>query len=522
MAEPGRRKGMPAGRCTFGIRQRQAAYPLALVIGSICLLGGARAQDGGARSQSLSSSVDTALTYTDLLRYGGGPNDGSDVALSVRPGVQFASRAGRVRGSLSYSLDLIQHTRKSDPSEARNSLNAAFVAELVEGRLFVDTQATISQGSISAFGAQASPSSVTENANRTEVGTLSIAPNLKGPIGSLATYEIRLNAAGTNTRRSLAGDSVTTGGSVSVNSASSSSLVGWGLQASQQKVDYRVSETTATDLVQASVSLRPDPEISLALRLGREGSDVTTTERTVSTTSGGTLRWTPTERTIGEISADERYFGRSHRLTLSHRLARSSFSLTSTRDTTNSAALNGVGQPVTLYQAFYAQLASQIPDPVQREQAVLDLIRGLGQDPDAIVGGGFVNTGVSLQQRQDLTWTYTGLRTTMSLQGFSSRSTVLGNSAQQPAPEPVRQAGYTALMAYRLTPTASVSLTGSRLVTYGTLTQPGTDLKSLSLSWNDQLGRRTSANAALRYSTFISANDPYRELAATVSFSLRF
>ena len=504
---------------------RRTGVQIAGAAGLLCLAisaqAQAQAQVASGRSTSASASVDTALIYSDVQRPQS-PTTGRDLAVSVRPAVQFASRAGRIRGSLSYSLELIRHTRDTDPSEARNTLNAAFVTELIEGRAFVDTQATISQGSISAFGTQSTAASVTDNTNRTEVGTVSIAPYVKGAMGSVATYEVRLYANGTNTRRSTAGDSVTTGGSLALNSASSNAMIGWGLQASQQTVDFRAGQTAHTDRMVATLSFRPDPEISLALRAGREGNDVTSDGRTASTTSGGTLRWTPTERTVAELSADKRYFGRSHRLTLSHRLARSSFIFTSTRDTTNSSDPTGVGRPVTLYQVLFNQFASLAPDPVQREQFVLDFIRITGQDPNTVVAGGFLNAAVSLQQRQDLSWNYTGLRTTLTVQAFTSSSTVLTLANQQAAQEPVRQSGYNVSTSYRLTPTASLSLTGSRLAAFATRTQPGTTLKSVSLSWTDQLGRRTSTSAGLRYSTFNSALDPYRELAATVSFSLRF
>ena len=60
------------------------------------------------------------------------------------------------------------------------------------------------------------------------------------------------------------------------------------------------------------------------------------------------------------------------------------------------------------------------------------------------------------------------------------------------------------------------------MLTQGTDTRAGTELKSATLTWSDQLGRRTTASLSLRYSVFNSTTDPYREGAITASLSQRF
>jgi hypothetical protein len=90
------------------------------------------------------------------------------------------------------------------------------------------------------------------------------------------------------------------------------------------------------------------------------------------------------------------------------------------------------------------------------------------------------------------------------------------------AREPLRQSGYSANAAYSLTPTSSLLAAGSRLMTKATPTQPGTDLKSASLTWTEQLGRRTNVSLSGRYTVFNSALDPYREAALTASLLSRF
>jgi uncharacterized protein (PEP-CTERM system associated) len=141
-----------------------------------------------------------------------------------------------------------------------------------------------------------------------------------------------------------------------------------------------------------------------------------------------------------------------------------------------------------------------------------------------VVGGGFLTSVQSLQQRQDLSVTLQGLRSTLSLQAFASglRTLATGGAADPLAGETVHQLGYTATLTHRLTPQSSINLLGSRLMTLDTPTRPGSDLKSASISLTHQLGVRTSTQLGARYSVFHSLTDPYHEASVTGSLSLRF
>lgn len=471
----------------------------------------------------VAASLDTVLTYTDS-RGISGQDAGGDFITELRPNLLVTSRSGRVRGSLNYALGLIHHSRRqsSDTANVQNTLGASFTAEAIENRLYIDGQASVARTAISAYGQQFVEGSVQTNANRSEVGTVSVSPYLRGQLASIATYEVRLNAAATNTRDSIVGDSDSSGGSVSLSSAKGGSVFGWSLLASHNRSHFRVGGSTAGDRAILSATARPDPEVVITLRGGQEANDVIGNDRTRYNNYGGGVRWTPSERTTASADADERYFGRSFRVAFQHRFARSSFSFTSSRDASGSADPNGVGRPLTLYQLYFNQFASLQPDPALRDQLVLDFLRSLGQDPNATVGGGFVNSGVTLQRREDLSYTYTGLRAGFTLQAFAVDSRLLDNPSQQPDDGAVRQRGFTATVNYRLTPTATAGLTASQLKTLSTASQNGNELNALSLTWADQLGKRTSANLSARYSVFHSATAPYRESSLIGSFSLRF
>ena len=498
--------------------------------------GPATAQEGGGgRSTTLSASLDSQLSYVVNSRTGGlgngsnsGSNSGSNGGLSggefvaeLRPGLQLTSRTGRIVGSLNYALSLSKHSRTNDGENVQHQLNGTFSAEAIERWLYVDGSATVSQQTVSAFGQQSAIDSTQDNPNRIEVATVSLSPYVRGVFGSAVNYEARYTVNATNGRHSIAADSSGTAGSLSLSSAISGTALGWGLIGSTQTTGFKAGRETRNDRYSASLIYTPDADLSFTLRGGQESTDIASATKITYSNWGAGATWRPTPRTRAQFDIDDRYFGHSYRVLLEHRLASSSVQFSSSRDS-SSGADGGAGQRLTLYQIYFAQFASIQPNPALRDLLVTDFLRAQNLDPNALVSGGFLNTAVTVQQRHQLTLSYAGLRTAASAQAFASNSRVVDVAAINANNQNTRQWGYLANASYRLTPTASMALTGSRLVTQGTATLGGSNLHSVSLSLSDQLARRTSASLSVRYSVFSSATEPYREAGITASLSQRF
>ena len=488
--------------------------------------GPATAQEGGGgRSTTLSASLDSQLSYVVNSRtggLGGSSNSGSNGGLSggefvaeLRPGLQLTSRAGRIVGSLNYALGLSHHSRTNNGENVQHQLNGNFSAEAIERWLYVDGSATVSQQTVSAFGQQSAIGSTQDNPNRIEVATVSLSPYVRGVFGSAVNYEARYTVNATNGRHSIAADSSGTAGSLSLSSAISGTALGWGLIGSTQTTGFKAGRETRNDRYSASLIYTPDADLSFTLRGGQESTDIASATKITYSNWGAGATWRPTPRTRAQFDIDDRYFGRSYRVLLEHRLASSSVQFSSSRDSSTS-------QRLTLYQIYFAQFASIQPNPALRDLLVTDFLRAQNLNPNAMISGGFLNTAVTVQQRHQLTLSYAGLRMAASAQAFASNSRVVDAAAINANNQNTRQWGYLANASYRLTPTASMALTGSRLVTQGTATLGGSNLHSVSLSLSDQLARRTSASLSVRYSVFTSATDPYREAGITASLSQRF
>ena len=123
-------------------------------------------------------------------------------------------------------------------------------------------------------------------------------------------------------------------------------MFGWALEASQQRVEYSGSSNNTIDngRVNATLSLTPDPSLRLSASGGRESIDQSAgAEHRAGTTSGLGLSWNPSPRTNLGVEVGERYFGRSARVSFSHRMQRSIVSYNFTRDATQSADAFSMG-----------------------------------------------------------------------------------------------------------------------------------------------------------------------------------
>ncbi|MCA3240859.1 MAG: TIGR03016 family PEP-CTERM system-associated outer membrane protein [Rubrivivax sp.] len=471
-----------------------------------------------ARGTGVSAGLSTDLSYNINSRLGG--RDGAEWIGRVTPSVSLQSRTGRVVGSLDYDLTLIERSRQEPSSDITNRLAAKFSAEAVPRHLYIDGSASIAQQSNSAFGLQSVSNSVSENPNRAEVGTASLSPVLRGVLAGAVSVEARLDAAVVNTRRTSVGDNTQTGGSLSMSSALPGTLITWGLSARSTETDFRIGRTTRADSATASLGWQADADLSFSARGGTESQDVQEFESRRTSTWGVGATWRPSPRTRLQADLDDRFFGRGYSVVAEYRLPRTSFTWTSNRDTSD-----GTGsrfESITEFQQLMALFAVDFPDPVAREAAVRERLTSLGIDPLQVVQPGFVTAAVSVTERHQLRWAWSGLRLNFSAQANRSTNNVIDAAASASARERVRQQGYSANVGYRLSPTSSLAATGSRQMTRGTSTQPSNDLKSASLTWTEQLGRRTNASLSTRYSVFNSATDPYREAAITASLVMRF
>lgn len=478
---------------------------------------------GGPRALVVvpSASVTETLTNNALLN---NADKRSDAITQLTAGISVLSRGGRATASLDYQLSGSIHAKSTEANNTANTLRAALNAELVNNFLFLDANANIGQQTISAFGVQTTDLA-TDNSNRTEVRSYTISPSARGRLGSLATYTARLTHSQDSSSSTAVGDTSSDSGQVSINSAGSSAL-GWGLSGSRQRTDYAVGRATVTDSLRAALNYAVNPELRLTLDGGREKSNVISTADENTRVWGVGLDWAPSERTRLTARRERRFFGDAHNINFDHRMGRSLWRFSSSKDISTGASGGTTTGNTSAYDLIYANLAGLYPDPVQRRQATLQQLALFGLTPNTLVSTGFLKSAATLVNKQDLSVVLQGVRSTITLslsRSDSRRLDTVSNARDDlSASEHIRQSGFTASAGYRLTPISGLSMTLSKLRTRGDLASQATDLQSLNLTWTGQVGLRTNLSFGARYVEFDSPSVPYDESAVFATLSMQF
>lgn len=472
-----------------------------------------------AQGSDFTPTLTVATSYSDTKGQITLEQD-SQFITQISPGFRWVRNGGRFQAAVDYRLDAKFYSKQDEANARQNALTASFKTEAIENWLFVDALGSIAQEAISPFGSPISQSpSVNDNA--TEVRRFSLSPYVRGRVFGGAVYEARWRVVRTRGSRDVSANSDTDTKQVSLGSSNDAKL-GWGLMVSRQEVDFGSGANSTSDRVNLQGSLAVLPELRLGLTGGSESTDVVGGTRRSYDNWGWTAQWTPTPRTELSVSSERRYFGDAHNVRFTHRMRRSTWIYTDTRGASSGGDVAGAGQPVSLYNLYFNLFAAQEPDPALRDQLVRAFLLAIGQDPAALVSGGFLTSAVTLQRRQDLAWAIQGVRSSVSLQAFRGETRALQEAGSQLNTAPIKQFGYTASVSYRLTPSSSISLVGSRQRTASSSTQPESDLQSAAISLSSVLGPYVSTSFSLRHSDFDSVANPYREAAATVSLTVRF
>ncbi len=468
---------------------------------------------GFSASQSITDNRD--LSATDRR---------ADAVTTLTPSVRISSRAGRLQGSLDYALSGVYFARSPSRFELQNALTALLTAELIEGHGYLDVNASISRQAVSALALQgARPNAI--NRNSTEVRRFSVSPRLAG--GRVARFDDVQIEASANSSMSYSPDN---GGSNTANysgglrvSNGGGRLIGWAVDLNRSVSDFEAGRRTTQDTLRATVSYAVLPELRLSVNGGKERNNVQSLDGRLSDTWGGGLSWQPTARTQIAVQGDRRYFGNSYSVSASHRFRRSSLSFSDSRNSTE--ITTGAGQSLSNYEIFFAQFASLEPDPVRRDTLVRSFLRASGLDPNQRLTAGFLSAALSLQRTQNLSYALQGLRNSVVLTAFTTTtrrldtlSTGVDDLSQV---DVLRQRGFSLSWSYRLTPTSSLVVTAAEQRTPGRGAVVGNGLKSVDVSWGEQLSSRSNLSVSASHVRADGAN-PYTESAVTASFGIRF
>lgn len=488
------------------------------------LVVAAAASCAGAGAQSALTvvpSVAVTATATDNRDLSSTRRE-ADLVTQISPGIALSSRRGALQGSLNYTLDGVVYARDSAQNNVYHSLGANGRLSLLDGRAGVNATASAGRQIVSAFGTQTADANLGAG-NQAQVVSYSLAPYLTGRL--LGNVQYRAQAAYSESRS----DAGTTGDTKSLNVSAGLSgrmaALGWGVDASRAISETPATARTHNGRIVGSLNHQFDPELQFFLRAGTEVDDIRTGQSERTTTWGVGVQWLPGPRTSLRADYDKRFFGRSHALAFSHRMARTIWTLGDSRSfETGGVAGRAV---VSVYDLYFVQFASVEPDPVRRDALVRNFLAANGLDAGSrVVAGGFLTSGPTVQRSQNLSAAYQGLRATItvSLLRSESRSAVeaTATGGDLANTNRVRQQGLSVSLTHRLTPESSFVVTASQQRTPSSGNFGGSDLQSVVATWSTRLGPHASASLGLRHNRFDSDTNPYNESALIGSVRLQF
>lgn len=484
------------------------------------------AQDAGTNAPrwSVVPRVSVAERYTDNVRLSSSGKK-SELVTTISPGISIRSNAGRLKGTFDYSLNEIMYARGSSGRQSQNALNSVMSLEAVDGFAFVDFSGSISQQSVSAFGTPSTDGS-SLNGNSTETSTFRLSPYLKGNFAGVADYEVRYGWTTSNSDAVSTSDIRTTDASVGLSGAVRGGPLGWSAGWSSQDVKYSLGRSIQSDRLNGALTYAFNPQISGSLLVSRESNNYTSATKETYGSAGLGLNWRLSDRTTISAQIENRSFGQSHNISISHRTARTAWRFTDVRDVANSPAQSGVTTLGSLSDLLFSQFSSLEADPLKRAELVSRFMQDNGLSADTQVISNFLTSTVSLQRRQEASFALLGVRDTitfvMNRGSNSSLGTFVTAVDDLSTNSVVNQSGFSVLYAHRLTPETSMNVIASRQSTSGNGGTSGTTLRALDFSLSSRLGRNMSASIGARRVFFDSATNPYTETALTGNLNVQF
>lgn len=491
-------------------------------------------EPGTARAWTIVPRIGVTETLTDNINLTATDKQ-TGLISELSPGVRIDARTARLRMFLDYQLNGIFYSTGDNGNQAQSALSAFGTVEAIDNWLFVDFSGQISQELINPFGQQ-SASNVYDTRNTTQAQTYSVSPYIRGQLGGSADYLLRYNMAVTNAQDSAISDVTLSQWLGQIRGNTRFQNLNWAIDGSQQNTNYSqvglLPERDYDDTrIRAVLSYRLFPDLRLSGSGGWESNNYQSRDNESQGTYGAGFDWTPTERTQASGFWEHRFFGTGHNFLLSHRFPLSAIRYTDTKDVSlipDQFTNTGLG---TVYDQYSEIFASLIPDPVNRDAYIRNLLNQAGIAPDAQAINNYLTNRPQVQRNQQLSLVLYGSRNSITFLAGRSKSqplTLAPNGIDGIVSEAgtVDQRGYAVSYSHRLTQLTGLNLLASRRKTKGGLTSElDTTLTWYQAGISTRLGTSTVGALNARHQDFDGSDlttIPYKENALIASVMMVF
>jgi uncharacterized protein (PEP-CTERM system associated) len=482
--------------------------------------------------RSITSSISVDETFSNNVNLDIAANAKNDFITQITPTLTFRDSSGRLKTNGFVSLPILKYARTSENDTVVPLVNVLATAEVIEKVFFVDTTFNVSQQYDSPFGARP-PTLDSANPNRFTAQSYNVSPYLRGVRGDYS-YELRDDNIWTKSSGTLGSipDSSYSNNIVGTASKRPTPL-GWTIDYDRNDVKFSDQEPLVTQLIRARAIWQVDPQVELSVGGGYENNQYTLTSYKDTIYSVG-ARWRPTDRTVVNASLEHRFFGASYSFEFDHRTPLTVWSLRASRNTSSYPQQLGSLSAGSVVALLNQLLLSIIPDPVQR-QAYIDQLISSGSVPLLTSGAANLFTQqLLLVEHATASMGLIGTRNTLYFSAFYENSKPIsgaGMPLEGAAPSNTNntQTGGSVVWTNKLTPSVTLTAGADLLKTVANAPDTGrTTQGTLRVGLTTPISPNTSIYASTRYQrlrTDTSAADlatPYSEYAISIGMSHTF
>jgi uncharacterized protein (PEP-CTERM system associated) len=460
----------------------------------------------------------------------------SDWVAEIAPGIRLQRVGPRAKLYVDWQRRFNQYASESRLNNSYQLLDARFSVTPIEQLFFVDSLAAITQQNQSPFANALSSASGRGaliagdplRANRVETKTFQISPYVRGRIGDFARYQMRFNETEIRSDQTTIPSTRTLELVGKITNANPLARISWSGEFNLLQLRNATVERLNDNRIRGSVIYALTDQLRITGTFGRDATDFAANTRKSNNIYGAGLEWSPSVRTRVAALREHRFFGEGYVVQFSHRTPRTAWRASSTRDVTALPQRLAAVDPGSVFGVFYDLLASSIPDPLARAEAVNTRLQQTGIPPAQALGGGFLTTRPYLALTHEASIALLGVRNTLSFsytdrkQRATGPASVRGNRLT--VEEDVAQETMSASWAYRLTPLLTATVQASRLKSNGlSITRNRSQQDVQSLVFSRPLSARANVSFGVRHVELDSTvARSYRENALFAALSYRF
>ena len=481
---------------------------------------------GHADAWNIKSGVGLVETFTDNAGLTSPILAKNSWVSELTPTVSIEHLGGRASVLIDYRLRSTIYSNQSQLNSNQNFLNASSTFEAVENWLYIDARTSITQQNRSAFGSAQLQNTSTLDANRVETNTYQISPYIRGRFADVAIYQLRLNETMTRTSDAAFPDTKTREWVGVIGKTPTNAPWGWSVTGNALEVRNSDVSSRQDNRIRASGIYAFSRQLRFSVIGGYERSDFASTDSRSTGTRGVGVEWLPSDRTKLSATRERRFFGDGYNLLFTHRTPLTAWRFVTTKDVVVLSNTLTAISPGSAYELLYDVLASSIPDPAARTQAV----RRRLQESATVETGNFssasLTTNPFVSQNREGSVAFLGARNTVTLTFGRREQRDTAASSQNLALQStnVLQKNWNVSWAHRLSPISTITAVFSSLRTEAlSLGQTESKQRAESLVFTTRLSPRTTATLALRRTHFNStALDSYLENALAGTILMRF